>query len=65
MKKETIEFIDRLIKEQQGYIKSAKVIVQDSKYGTREWDNAMIRKSDAERLIGTFELIKKMEELEK
>jgi len=65
MKKETIEFIDKLIKEQQLYIESSKVMVQDSKYGTREWDDAMIKKSNAERLIETFELIKKMEELEK
>ena len=64
MKQDTIEFIDRLIKEQQGYIKSAKVMVQNSEYGSRKWDDAMIKKSNAERMIENYELIKTMEDVE-
>ncbi len=65
MKKETIEFIDKLIKEQQLYIESAQSMLDNARTASRQEDDARLIQSKAERMIETFELIKKMEELEK
>ncbi len=65
MKKETIEFIDKLIKEQQLYIESAQSMLDNARTASRQEDDAKLIQSKAERMIETFELIKKMEELEK
>ena len=65
MKTETIEFIDKLIKEQQLYIESAKSMLDNARTASRQEDDAKLIQSKAERMIETFELIKKMEELEK
>jgi len=64
MKKETIEFIDKLIKEQQ-HIESAQSMLDNARTASRQEDDAKLIQSKAERMIETFELIKKMEELEK
>ena len=65
MKKETIEFIDKLIKEQQLHIESAQSMLDNARTASRQEDDAKLIQSKAERMIETFELIKKMEELEK
>ncbi len=65
MKKETIEFIDKLIKEQQLYIESAQSMLDNARTASRQEDDAKLIQSKAEKMIETFELIKKMEELEK
>ncbi len=65
MKTETIEFIDKLIKEQQLYIESAQSMLDNARTASRQEDDARLIQSKAERMIETFELIKKMEELEK
>ena len=65
MKTETIEFIDKLIKEQQLYIESAQSMLDNARTASRQEDDAKLIQSKAERMIETFELIKKMEELEK
>jgi len=65
MKKETIEFIDKLIKEQQLYIESAQSMLDNARTASRQEDDARLIQSKAEKMIETFELIKKMEELEK
>lgn len=65
MKKETIEFIDKLIKEQQLYVESAQSMLDNARTASRQEDDAKLIQSKAEKMIETFELIKKMEELEK
>ncbi len=62
MRKETIEFIDKLIKEQQLYIESAQSMLDNARTASRQEDDARLIQSKAERMIETFELIKKMEE---
>jgi len=54
MKKETIEFIDKL-----------QSMLDNARTASRQEDDAKLIQSKAERMIETFELIKKMEELEK
>ena len=65
MKKETLEFIDKLIKEQQLHIESAQSMLDNARTASRQEDDAKLIQSKAEKMIETFELIKKMEELEK
>jgi len=62
MKKETIEFIDKLIKEQQLYIESAQSMLDNARTASRQEDDARLIQSKAEKQIVTYELIKKMED---
>jgi len=62
MKKETIEFIDKLIKEQQLYVESAQSMLDNARTASREEDDARLIQSKAEQQIETYELIKKMED---
>ncbi len=62
MKKETIEFIDKLIKEQQLYVESAQSMLDNARTASRQEDDARLIQSKAEKMIETFELIKKMED---
>jgi len=62
MKKETIEFIDKLIKEQQLHIESAQSMLDNARTASRQEDDARLIQSKAEKQIETYELIKKMED---
>ena len=62
MKKETIEFIDKLIKKQQLYVESAQSMLDNARTASREEDDARLIQSKAEKQIETYELIKKMED---